>query len=491
MATATIKGRTTAGTGDPEDLTAAQALALIGAETPAGAAAQIAAAVPSRYGHNLLPIFASLETAMAGGASAEIVVIGDSTANGDDEWFEQFADLVRARFPNHRHVKRVINTTTHVWDETLLEAADGESYLYWGADTAAPFASYGNLNVPSFDGAQQFTITMKMRITDWDANNTNEIINRWGSIVNQRQWYIRIETGGIIRMYWIDSGGTQRNIVTTVDANITDDTDFWLQIVWTPDNGSGQAQITVRKRTADTGAFTDVQTRAGTFGTSTLRAPADPTFPAPVAFGDADSTYTRIYKAWIHLGDAGKIISPYFIDQAQHKTDANGPDLLGSPTLLTSNHSRPGNGSNNLLTQLTGDESADDLYFDTGNCVVFINLGLNDSNSGEPVQSSYQLSVWEDIIALHAARNPSAYYVMVAQNPDNRSAIFDRLQANRISGGIRWALRNNYGVADFHSAMLADPRPIADLLDDGIVHPNTVAVDEILVPLLQSHWPNL
>ena len=43
MATATIKGRTTAGTGDPEDLTAAEALALIGAATPASVSAQIAA----------------------------------------------------------------------------------------------------------------------------------------------------------------------------------------------------------------------------------------------------------------------------------------------------------------------------------------------------------------------------------------------------------------------------------------------------------------
>ena len=43
MATATLKGRTTAGTGDPEDLTAAEALALIGAATPASVSAQIAA----------------------------------------------------------------------------------------------------------------------------------------------------------------------------------------------------------------------------------------------------------------------------------------------------------------------------------------------------------------------------------------------------------------------------------------------------------------
>jgi hypothetical protein len=43
MPTATIKGRTTAGTGDPEDLTAAEALALIGAATPASVSAQIAA----------------------------------------------------------------------------------------------------------------------------------------------------------------------------------------------------------------------------------------------------------------------------------------------------------------------------------------------------------------------------------------------------------------------------------------------------------------
>jgi hypothetical protein len=43
VATATIKGRITAGTGDPEDLTPAQALEVIGAATPAGAAAQIAA----------------------------------------------------------------------------------------------------------------------------------------------------------------------------------------------------------------------------------------------------------------------------------------------------------------------------------------------------------------------------------------------------------------------------------------------------------------
>jgi Leucine-rich repeat (LRR) protein len=63
--TATIKGRTTAGTGDPEDLTAAQALDLIGAETPAGVAAQIAAAltpsqIMSKVGEQLI---ASLQIA--------------------------------------------------------------------------------------------------------------------------------------------------------------------------------------------------------------------------------------------------------------------------------------------------------------------------------------------------------------------------------------------------------------------------------------------
>jgi hypothetical protein len=60
VATATIKGRITAGTGDPEDLTPAQALEVIGAATPATVADQIEAATASGFIENpsgLLPMY--------------------------------------------------------------------------------------------------------------------------------------------------------------------------------------------------------------------------------------------------------------------------------------------------------------------------------------------------------------------------------------------------------------------------------------------------
>jgi hypothetical protein len=55
--TATIKGRATAGTGDLEDLTPSQAIEVIGAETPAGADAKIAAAagLPKFLAENAFP----------------------------------------------------------------------------------------------------------------------------------------------------------------------------------------------------------------------------------------------------------------------------------------------------------------------------------------------------------------------------------------------------------------------------------------------------
>ena len=74
MATATIKGRTTAGTGDPEDLTAAQALALIGAATSTTVAAQIAAAeltpaqIMSKAGEQLIAAFQQQLASNAGTA---------------------------------------------------------------------------------------------------------------------------------------------------------------------------------------------------------------------------------------------------------------------------------------------------------------------------------------------------------------------------------------------------------------------------------------
>jgi hypothetical protein len=494
VATATIKGRITAGTGDPEDLTPAQALEVIGAATPASVATQIEAYNETRsltsgrlaaYGHNLRPVFSAMETAFAHGASGEFVVIGDSTANGDDEWFELFADEVRTRFPNHRHVKRVINTTTHEWTETVLNAADGENYLLWG-NTAAAFANYGVNAVPGFSGATPFTITMKIRVTDWDANAPKNLIKRYINS-DSRQWYVRMNSGGGLGFFWFDGSVTLRNLTISTDIDVTDDTDFWLQIVWVPDNGAGQAQLIVRKRVGDTGAFTDVETKVGTFGTSTLRVPAT---TESIFLGDSNlPSPLRIYKAWIQEGDAGKIISPYFIDAAFFKLDANGPTLHGSPTLLTSNHSRSGNASNNLLVQLTGDENADRMYANTENCVCFINLGLNDSNSGAPTTTKDQIPIIEDIVELHQGRCPSASYVIIGQNPDNRSSGFDLHHANRISGLFRWALRNNHSFADFNSAMLADPRPIADLLDDGIVHPTTAAAEEILVPVLWENWP--
>jgi hypothetical protein len=77
MATATIKGRTTAGTGDPEDLTAAQALALIGAATPASVSTQISGIIRNEGG-GIVVIGTSNPTASGANTGVDSFISGTS-----------------------------------------------------------------------------------------------------------------------------------------------------------------------------------------------------------------------------------------------------------------------------------------------------------------------------------------------------------------------------------------------------------------------------
>ena len=476
-------------------VTAASVAAAI-AENPAAvrAAAKISesASKLGTFSSNLRPILAGIDAPLSMRRSVELAVIGDSTANATDEWFERFCDVVRAKYSGYRHVQKIINTTSHQWDEVILSEGDyGERYLNFDANAdGLAYANFGRYDVPN-NTADQFTITTKMRTASWDALNGKQIIKRY-TASDSRQWYLMWISSGKLSFRWYDSGLTLRQLNTTVDAGIVDGTDFWLQIVWTPDNGAGQAQITVRKRSGDSGSFTDIQTVVGSFGTSDMRSPADPTYPDVVSFSSAINT--RIYKCWIQEGDNGKIISPYFIDSAISKGQY-GPTIEGSPTILTSNYSHPGNGTQQLILRMTTDTPVETLFNNTQNCVVFLNLSLNDSNSGQEASPLKFIDGLETIIGLHKDRCPLASYVFIGQNPYNalltfeEPNAFDGEHAARVGAGLRWAVKNGYGSVDFHGAMVADGRPLADLLDSGTVHPNSTAVEEILVPILSANYP--
>jgi len=60
-------------------------------------------------------------------------------------------------------------------------------------------------------------------------------------------------------------------------------------------------------------------------------------------------------------------------------------------------------------------------------------------------------------------------------------------QSLRHAAGIQWALGKGYAVLLFSEAIFADGRAMSVLMPDG-VHPSTTATDEILVPILDSHW---
>ena len=434
------------------------------------------------YGHGIRQIFSALHSTLRAGRSGEIVVIGDSTSNGTDEWFEQFADTIRARFPDHRHVRRIINTTTGEWDETVLNAANPEGYLLFPASGAYQ-CSFDSSQTTKPEGA--FSIAFKIRIDSWDEQALQALAGQWTSNPANRLWRLRFLAGGCLAFNWYDASGTYRGMATTLPKSVPDGQDAWFQVVFTPDDGASGHRLTLRE-SADGVGFRAVQTvTAG--GTTDFQIPAD--YPPFILGSDGGGAIRecRVYDISLHEGDMGRRVSPLFLDHMNRGSTSNSVTFQGSPTLLTSNYSRSGDNLQQIVTML--ESHAGQRFFNTGPCPVFLNSGHNETYAGSSSITPDQFTAkLDEVLALYLARNPHGSPIFVGQNPKDKGEYQNGQHALRIAAGFSWAARHRYGSVDFHEAILSDGRDLSVLVPDGI-HPGSLATQEILVPILRANYP--
>lgn len=369
--TATIKGRITAGTGDPEDLTPAQAIEVIGAASPASVEAQIDGRIAPRRTRPDGGMFSAIRLALDANRSVDIAVVGDSLGNGADEYAEAFALHLAAAYPGHRLVRRLIaenaSASVREWTETVLQAADGEAYWSFPADnTGVQGLTMFGEDFPTPTG--DFDLEFRIRADDWDGNSGTQLAAVWGTATPRltRVYQVRIISSNRLAFDWYDASGNFRNAVTAnlgvVGGAVTSaipalGTVWNLRVRFDVDNGSGGSSVTFGKSTDNGGTWTDMTTVTVASTTGIWNLGADRDKINGVTLGGQPTVALksfRIYDALIRHGHGTKVLSRRPVDYASIGSVSNNVTLEGSPTIWLHNYSYPGRTTKDLRSDLLG-----------------------------------------------------------------------------------------------------------------------------------------
>jgi len=399
----------------------------------------------------------------AGAGPAIITVLGDSTSNGDTDWFVPVLDSLGGAFPAFTVQHRLWSHANQSYGAPVYRQVGTA-----GLGHASPVS--GGINQPAVAGNTRTSpsFAFRARIQTPASWALGTLVSQFGNTpgaAGDRAYQVYIASTFITYRHVADDG-TQTDYVVFFTALPTS-TDVWIGGTFNASTGVWQPQTSVDGVT---------WTALGTATTGVTQSDLNPSnyqVQVGARSGTSEVYGGRVY--WLEVYDGPNASSPMLlrfdsslrIPGQSTLTDAEGRAWSlggsstftdGAPVLLAMNGSTPGE-----TIAYARDATRQPKLASAASNMFVMNWGHNES--AVDVQSTYGALVGE-VLALR----PSATVVVNRQNPQHSTATH-YLRQNRHQSNIgEMAARNGYGVIDAHRAFLDTGNSDA-YVGVGDVHP--------------------
>lgn len=412
---------------------------------------------------------------------ASILVQGDSTGNGTNEWPYLITQELASKFPKYSVDYRLWNDTNQNYDypARLATGSSGDAYVSF------PGTNSNYINLPDRADIRvngDIEIVAKIKPFGW-GNKLQAICSKFGAAGN-RGYDLFIDVNKKIS-FWYSSDGTANVVKTsTVALPFADGTAGWVKVTFDIDNGASGNTTTFYTST-DGATWTQLGTAIVTAGVTTLYPSTAPFEIGSRNIGLTEIFYGDIFKVYVKQGINGKIIAGFdaglcfpsglsTVKDAEQNTYtiANGLTIAnGSPLLLVLNSSKAG-----AAIAYSKDATRFAKQAVLSPDLSFINYSHNEGANVEYTDD------YQGLIDMLLAAYPLTGVVATAQNPqqapETESGIANH--AMRCAQIIALAKAEKLGLIDVYNAFVSRG-DFSSLMADG-VHPNADG---------QAIWVNL
>ncbi len=416
------------------------------------------------------PLFARMKD---GTVSTAIQVIGDSTGDSDTKWPTLLARSLGAAYPAWTVKVRLFSGSTQKYGAaTAIQTGPlGDRYFDGSTGTSTRYLPASQSVYLS--GA--IDVSVKMRMASWIPSAQVQVFGKSGN-PGARGFYGYISTGGYPTFAYSTDGTALATMSATSATGITDNTDYWVRWVFTPDDGGGNRVFKAYK-SANGATWTQIGTTVTTPGAVTVFNNSTIGFECGGVSANSDVPLDRLYEIEIRDGEDGKIVAPVLPDLWPPKYPYSAY-FTGSPTLTIVNGSVAGGG-------ITGGANLSDstrlpkLLPDYGQSICILSTSHNDgSDHGRSYRATY--GTWVDAVK---ALLPGVPIAFLTQNPEKSGSTWYREHAKRRMDILSIAATRQETAIDTYQRFLENPYWATDYMTDN-VHPNasgqSVLLEEIM-----------
>lgn len=413
-----------------------------------------------------------------------ILLQGDSTGNGTNEWFYQTMQWLAKQYPAYTFMYRLWSDANQSYDgsTTIQTGSSGDAYA------VLPGTSGSYISAPdtaALDITGDIDIRVKVALDTWVVGSGEQtLISKFGGAPN-RSWRLVLKgSNGRPFFQWSADGtnllgGPGTYTEATSDIPATNGNAIWIRVTLDVDNGSGGH--TIKFYTSQDGAtWTQLGTDRVGSGTTSIFANNNAVEIGSRNTGTIDLWPGKVYAAEIRNGINGKVVASPDLDMAfpagvtsfkdaeGNVWTVNGSVTVGngSPGVLILNSSAPGQ-----AISYSTNPTRFDLQTPIEPILAFISYGHNQGATVSGWQSTY-----EGLASQLRTKYPNVGVVCVTQNPRKSPAsnITPHAQRNNIIAVL--AAKNGFGLVDVYRAFMETGNPDAFVDVDGI-HPNQAGSD--------------
>ncbi|RQV93685.1 MAG: SGNH/GDSL hydrolase family protein [Calditrichaeota bacterium] len=391
---------------------------------------------------------------------------GDSTSDGDSDWWNLFLKDFIAKYPEWNYYRRKWNDTTQSYGEAVNQVEGSNGYKY-----AAITSTGGNQVISTPDSASldivgDIEISCKIALDTWKPAATTCILEKW-TVAGQRSYMFLINaTSGTLSLYWSNDGTTINNIDSTTAPTVTNWQDLYLKVTFDVDNGAGGKTAKFYQSTNGE-TWTQIGADVIQAGTTSIFAGTTAIRLGSYSGGTNWHLNGKLYTVTVKDGIDGTTVLMF--DAAMHYIGTTLTDLLGLTYTIVGSITMAGGLS---LQGLNGSVSGQIASYATARIADMIPTepDLNFINYAHNEGSETDYTDYKDLLDALRAAYPRMGIVCCTQNQQNTTQTYFLQHGIRNSQVSKYAGVANCVLIDFFTECLN--YAILDITSEDNVHPS-------------------
>lgn len=355
----------------------------------------------------------------AGEEALAVVILGDSTGNGTDEWVYLSMSSFLVAYPKYSVVYRLWNDADQAWDDAvgLQTGSAGATYVALPG-TAGSYVSTPDSAAVSIVG--DIDIRVRASADDWTPVAYQGLAAKFAA-AGQRSWRFQIggSTGQLI-YEWSADGTTLISKASTVAPTVVDGSPLWVRVTHDVDNGATGNDVkfyTAPDVNGAAGTWTQLGATVTTAGVTSIF-DSTSTLALGTREGTVEMLVGKVYAFELRSGLDGILVASFYAGNwprlgstipsvtTETWTLLSAAAVLGAPQVTVLNGSVPG-----MTLSYSNDATRFPKLTPLESALAFINYGHNDSASATLTADYKTLA---DAIV---AKYPTSGIVAVTQNP--------------------------------------------------------------------------